>query len=135
MSGPHDRLLMRAAHHELDRWGKWIEEKSHYTGFASVSVIDNFGGSEGREPGHVVLMVDMPAAIWRIHHRVVRVPEISQDTLLAWYVVRVKDDGTLWTMEEKCRRLAVTPVAFRKRLQRAKEHYLRADLTSSVTSQ
>lgn len=128
MHGPHDRLLMRAAHHELDRWGRWLEQQAYYSGFAGANILETFIGIVSSTPPGSTIPdhIDMPRSIGLTHRRVCAVSEISQDTLSAWYVVRLKEDGTIWTLEEKCARLDIAPVTFRVRLHRAKKEYLMA---------
>jgi hypothetical protein len=137
-----DRLLMRAIHGELNRWGHWIESHADYTGFPSANVlVTALMGCGGNQPGHRVLMLDMPVEIWATHHRVLELTEALQDAVIATFVVRLKDDGTVWTWEEKCRKLGVDEGTMRRRIHRAKiriaglDEPVRSQVPSGVTSQ
>ena len=116
----YDRLIIRAVHGELDRWGRWIDAHSHYQGYPRDNILVTYIGSDIVPVGHRVLMQDMPAGIWKTHHRVLKLSEPLRDVVCAWYMARVKEDGTLWKMGEKAEIMGISVDTFRQRLRRGK---------------
>lgn len=121
----YDRLFRRALEGELNRWGKWIEAHSDYEGFPGVNVLVAFlMGRGGGVSGHKILCLDMPADVYAVHGRVVRLPDEQQEALWLYYVTRLKPNGTLWTLDERCQRARVSQDQLRARLTAARERLL-----------
>lgn len=121
----YERLELRAIDGELNRWGKWVEEHSDFDGFPRSNILESYiGGDGGGTAGHRILCDEMPLGVWATHQRVLLLPPELQDAVSAYYVVRMKPDGTLWTMAEKCLRLAVSERTLRDRLGQAKRRIL-----------
>lgn len=119
--GRYDRVLMRAVHGELNRWGKWHEDHSDYQGYPTANILETYiGASRTGEPGHRVLMLDMPEGVWATHHRVMGLPIAMQEVVIAQYMHTTKEDGTSWTLLEKCLRLGISRATFSSWLHTAK---------------
>jgi hypothetical protein len=119
--GRYDRVLMRAIHGELNRWGKWHEDHSDYQGYPTANILETYiGASRTGEPGHRVLALDMPDGVWATHHNVLRLSLDLQDIVIAQYMHTTKEDGTAWTMQEKCLRLGIPRAIFSQKLHKAK---------------
>ena len=116
-----DQYTRRGIDHELNQWGKWVEDHSTYEGFNRNNVLIGFlfGGGGGKQ-GHRVLCLDMPARIYATHGRILRLPEGERDAVYLYFAVRVKPDGTLWKIEEKCLELGIQEASIRRRLCRAR---------------
>ena len=135
--GRHDRLTMKAVHGELNRWGKWHEDHSDFQGYPTANILETYiGASRTGEPGHRVLMLDMPVGVWATHHRVLRLTEVLQEVVIAQYMHTTREDGTYWTLLEKANRLNVSRETFSIRLHRAKRRVagLDTDVTCQVVS-
>lgn len=121
----YDRLFRRALEGELNRWGKWIETHSDYEGFPGINILVAFlMGRGGGTVGHKILCLDMPTDVYAVHGRIIRLPEDQQEALWLYYVTRLKPNGTLWTLEERCRRARVTEDDLKTRLRTARERLL-----------
>lgn len=118
----YERRVLNA---ELNRWGHWIEMHSDYEGYPGVNILAAYiGGSGGGSGGHRILCRDMPSAIYATHARVLTLSEPEQEAVWIWYVTRVKPDGTLWSVAERCGRLGITEEVLRKRLSRARQRIM-----------
>lgn len=121
----YDRLFRRALEGELNRWGKWIENHCDYEGYPGVNVLVGFLlGRGGGTAGHRILCLDMPTDVYAVHGRVVRLPEEQQEALWLYYVTRLKPNGTLWTLPERCARAGVSEEDLKARLSSARERLL-----------
>jgi hypothetical protein len=121
----YERLELRALDGELNSWGRWIERHADYTGFPSANMLETYiGGDGGGVPGHTILCLDMPVPVWATHHRVLRLHLDLQDAICACYVVRMKEDGTMWTLVEKCLKLGIAERTMRWRIAEAKRKIL-----------
>ena len=121
----YDRLFRRALEGELNRWGRWVETHSDYEGFPGVNILVAFlMGRGGGSAGHKILCLDMPTDVYAVHGRIIRLPENQQEALWLYYVTRLKPDGTLWTLDERCRRASVSSEDLRERLKAARDRLL-----------
>jgi len=121
----YEKLERRALEGELNRWGKWIEKHSDYEGYPGVNILQAFlEGRGGGTPGHRILCLDMPTDVYSVHNRILMLSEEQREAVWVYYVTRLKADGTLWSLEERCKRLGVTEVAFRMRVSRARRRLL-----------
>lgn len=110
---------------ELNRWGGWIERHSDYEGYPGVNILVAFlQGRGGGAGGHRVLCLDMPWEIYATHARVLTCNESEQEALWIKYVIRMKDDGTFWTIQERLLRMGLSEDTFRRRLSRARQRIL-----------
>ena len=120
-----DEIDRQAIHGELNRWGRWVERHADYTGHASINnLVAALYGAGGGTAGHRILCLDMPDGIYATHGRVIRLPEAEQEAVYLAYAVKLKPDGTLWSMEEKCRIAGIQIDSMRRRLSRAKYRIL-----------
>lgn len=125
MSNQYERLYERALEGELNRWGNWIEKHSDFSGYPGINIIESFiGGGGGGIKGHRILCLEMPTEVYATHGRVLRLEEMEREAIWLRYVTRVKEDGTLWTIRERCALAKITLEEFSKRLERAKEKIL-----------
>lgn len=121
----YDRLFRRALEGELNRWGRWIEIHSDHEGYPGVNILVAFlMGRGGGTAGHKILCLDMPTDVYAVHGRVIRLPEDQQEALWLYYVTRLKSNGTLWTLEERCQRANVSQQELKSRLAAARERLL-----------
>jgi len=110
---------------ELNQWGRWIEGHYDYKGYPSIDIIERARiGSGGGSQGHKILCLDMPAGIYATHARVLRLPEAEQDAILIRYCVKIKDDGTFWTITDLCIRAGIKLQSFNQRLWRARQRIM-----------
>lgn len=110
------RVLMS----ELRDWGRWQEKHADFEGHSSINILAAYtGGAGGGSPGHRILCLEMPTKIYCTHQRVIRLPEPEQDAIQIKFVTVLAPDGTIRTIEERCRTVGVSLDAFRKRLSRA----------------
>jgi hypothetical protein len=120
-----DRMMRQAIDGELNRWGRWIERHADYTGHPSVNfLVAALHGRGGGSPGHRILCLDMPDHIYATHGRVLRLPEGEQEAIYLLFAVQVKEDGTLWSVEEKCRIYGIQEASMRRRIARARYRIL-----------
>lgn len=120
-----DRMTRQAIDGELNRWGRWLERHADYTGHPSVNaLVAQLYGAGGSCPGHRILCLDMPDHIYATHGRVLRLPEAEQEAVHLFFAVRMKDDGTLWTVAERCAMVGIHEDSMRRRLARARYRIL-----------
>jgi hypothetical protein len=62
----------------------------------------------------------MPTGVYATHMRVLRLTEGEREAVCLYFAVQVKDDGTLWTVDEKCRIYGIKEESLRRRLSRAR---------------
>jgi hypothetical protein len=55
---------------------------------------------------------------------VIRLPEGEQEAVFLFFAIKVKEDGTLWTVTEKCRLYGIQEDSMRRRLARARYRIL-----------
>lgn len=91
-----------AMEHKLNDWGNWIEEHSDFQGYARSDAIAAWlDGAGGGSSGHRILCDVMPARLWSIHQRILRLPEHERDAVWVWYVpTRILDKPRLYTVVE-----------------------------------
>ena len=132
----YDRQLMRGLNGELNRWGRWVESRLDWAGYPRSSAYAESlvelaalqkkrltaNGKQTRviSSGHRVLMLDMPTEIYAVDRRVTRLPEELQRIVWAQYVFILKNDGTVWSFQEKAERLNVPRGIFKQMLYEAK---------------
>ncbi len=110
---------------ELNAWGSWIERHKDYEGYPACGPLEAWlAGGGGSPRGHRVLCLDMPVHVYATHARVLLLPEHEKEAVWVYYVPRMKDDGTLWDVREKCLKIGITHECLRKRLQRAYQKIL-----------
>ncbi len=117
-----ERYELQGINYELNVWGRWIEKHMDFEGYPGVSTLEAWrSGSGGGTPGHKILCLDMPIAVYAVHGRMIQVlTEYEREAVWIWYVIRVKPDGTLWPIEHKCKKAGITEEALRKRVSRAR---------------
>jgi len=116
-----DSFTRRAIDGELNRWGKWIERHADYTGHPSINfLVAQLYGAGGGMPGHRVLCLDMPDGVYATHMRVLMLTEKEREAVYLYFAVQVRDDGTLWTVGEKCRIYGIKEDSLRRRLARSR---------------
>jgi hypothetical protein len=116
----YERNLLRAVDGELNRWGKWHEARWDWSSYPKASATENFKtGERASQAGHRILMLDMPVGIWATHHRVMALEEELRELVSAWYIIRVKEDGTAWTPREKSERIGIPLIEWRRLLRAA----------------
>jgi hypothetical protein len=104
----------------LNRWGNWMEKHSHFDGYPGVNILEAYIGSDAGVPGHRILCLEMPIDVYTTHQRVIRLPEQEREAVWLWYVPRVKENGTLWSVGERCEIAGITEETLRKRVSRAR---------------
>lgn len=120
-----DSLERQAVDGELNRWGRWIERHADYEGFPAVnSLVAALQGAGGGQPGHRILCLDMPDNIYATHGRILRLSEREREAVYLFYAVKLKPDGTLWTVTEKCRIYGIQEDSMRRRVSRARHRIL-----------
>lgn len=129
MNNPRDRRYERlersALEGELNRWGKWIEDHSDYEGYPGANILIGFlQGRGGGTAGHRILCLDMPVDVYAVHARVIGLPEGWQEALWIYYVTRLKADGTLLTVEERCEKIGISDRTLRRRLTFARRRLM-----------
>ena len=116
-----DRYMRNAIDGELNRWGRWIERNADYTGHPGVNaLVAQFYGMGGGTPGHRILCLDMPDHIYATHGRILRLTENEREAVYLFFAVKLKPDGTLWTVGERCRISGIKEESLRRRLARAR---------------
>lgn len=117
-----DRSYVNA---KLNAWGHWMERHAEVNGYPHQDNVTAFmAGAGGGTKGHRVLCLDMPEPIGLTHIRVLSLSENEQRAVFIWYVVRLKDDGSVWTIDEKCKAVGIKPQTLRLHLSRAKYRFL-----------
>lgn len=116
-----DSYTRRAIDGELNRWGKWIERHADYSGHPSINaIVAQLYGAGGGSPGHRILCLEMPTGVYATHMRILMLTENEREAVYLYFAVQVKDDGTLWTAQEKCRIYGIKEDSLRRRLARAR---------------
>lgn len=116
-----DNVTRRAIDGELNRWGRWVERHADYTGHPSINfLVAQLYGAGGGIAGHRVLCLDMPDGIYGTHMRVLMLTEGEREAVYLYFAVQVKEDGTLWTVAEKCRIYGIKEDSLRRRIARAR---------------
>lgn len=116
-----DSYTRRAIDGELNRWGKWIERHADYTGHPSINaIVAQLYGAGGGVPGHRILCLEMPTGVYATHMRVLMLTENEREAVYLYFAVQVKEDGTLWTVAEKCLKSGIKEESLRRRLARAR---------------
>lgn len=130
-----DRYMRHAIDGELNRWGRWIERNSDYTGHPSINaIVAQLHGAGGGTAGHRILCLDMPDHIYATHGRVLRLTESEQEAVYLYFAVKLKPDGTLWTVAERCRIAGIQEDSLRRRLSRARYKILGLPVPDSLGS-
>lgn len=104
----------------LNRWGDWMEKHGDFDGYPSINILESYIGSDLGAPGHRILCLEMPIGVYCTHQRVLRLPELEQQSIYLWYVPRMKPNGQTWTLDEKCHLTGINQWVLRKRVQSAK---------------
>lgn len=121
----HERLYRRALNAELNDWGRWVERHWDYEGYPSANVLHAFlMGRGGGNPGHRVLCLDMPDRVYAVHGRILMLSEELREAIWIWFVPRLKLDGTVWSVTERCRIAGISEDLLRQRVRRAKDRIL-----------
>lgn len=121
MSNALDNVTRKAIDGELNRWGKWMERHLDYTGHPSINaIVAQLYGAGGGTPGHRILCLDMPTGVYATHMRVLMLTESEREAVYLYFAVQVKEDGTLWTVQEKCLIYGIKEESLRRRLARAR---------------
>jgi hypothetical protein len=129
-----DRFARQEIDAELNSWGRWIERHADYTGHPSVNfLVAQFYGAGGSTPGHRVLCLDMPDHIYATHARVLRLNEREREAVYLFFAVKLKADGTLWTVAEKSRIYGIKEESLRRRLARARYRILGLPVPDALT--
>lgn len=116
-----DRITRQAIDSELNSWGRWVERHADYTGHPSVNALmAQFYGVGGGAPGHRILCLDMPEGIYATHARILMLTENEREAVYLFFAVKLKDDGTVWTITEKARIYGIKEESLRRRLARAR---------------
>jgi hypothetical protein len=120
-----DRITRQAIDGELNSWGRWIERHADYTGHPSVNfLVAQLYGAGGGTPGHRVLCLDMPDHVYATHMRVLMLNENEREAVYLFFAVKLKPDGTLWSVAEKSRIYGIKEDSLRRRLARARYRIL-----------
>lgn len=107
---------------ELQRWGKWWEERDGCA-YSSASSIAAFldGGAGGGRPGHRVLCDEMPNKVFWTHQRWLCLEESEKEITWNHYVaVMDPTTGRCPTPEQKAQLLGISYGNYRVRLCRAR---------------
>jgi len=125
-----ERLVHGADRSELEdslqAWGKWIEEHADYEGYPQADAINSWvEGFGGGKKGHRILCLVMPIRVQATHLRVVTtLNESEREAIWIQYVTVTKEDGTIWTMEERLAKAGILRNAFDQRLYKARRRLL-----------
>lgn len=131
-----DRITRQAIDSELNAWGRWIERHADYTGHPSINfLVAQFYGAGGGTPGDRILCLDMPEGIYATHSRILMLNELEQEAVYLFFAVKLKDDGTVWTVAERCRIYGIKEESLRRRLARARYKILGVPVPEFLTSQ
>lgn len=129
-----DSYTRRAIDGELNRWGRWIEKHADYTGHPSINaIVAQLYGAGGGSPGHRILCLEMPTGVYATHMRVLMLTENEREAVYLYFAVQVKEDGTLWTAQEKCRLYGIKEDSLRRRLARARYKILGIPVPAFLT--
>lgn len=121
----YEKLERRALEGELNRWGKWIERHSDFEGYPGANILVAFlMGRGGGTAGHRILCLDMPTDVYSVHHRILMLTDALQEAVWLYYVTRMKSDGTLWSVRERCERVGLSEETLHQRLKRARNKLL-----------
>lgn len=104
----------------LNRWGDWMEKHGHFNGYPAINILESYIGSDAGAPGHRILCLEMPIEVYTTHARVLRLPEAEREAIWLWYVPCVKENGTIWTVRERCELTGISEESLRKRVSRAR---------------
>lgn len=121
-----ERFALRGLEGELHRWGRAMFRHSEHDGTPGANLLETFiGGSGGGIPGHRVLCLDMPTELYVVNMRILTtLTEIEQDVILVWYAVPPKEDGNLWSDQEKADKLEMSVEDLRRHRRTAKRRIL-----------
>lgn len=124
-----ERWERRGLEIELNAWGRWIERTHDYQGYPGMDILTAmFYGAGGNSSDHKILCLEMPIHVYSIHGRLIRLTEKYQEAVYLRYAVRVKEDGSLWTVQELCDHAGIQRESFERRLRRAKNKLLGLDI-------
>lgn len=131
-----DRITRQAIDSELNSWGRWIERHADYTGHPSVNaLVAQLYGAGGGTPGHRILCLDMPDGIYATHARILMLTEDEREAVYLFFAVKLKDDGTVWTIAEKSRIYGIKEDSLRRRLARARYKILGVSVPDFLAKQ
>lgn len=107
---------------KLNAWGHWMERHAEVNGYPHQDNVTAYmAGAGGGSKGHRVLCLDMPEDIAKTHLKVLyTLTEAEREAVFLYYVVRMKPDGTMWELNERCSAAGVSRDALKKRLQSAR---------------
>lgn len=110
----------RSLNRLLNSWGNWIEKHWNFEGYPGINILEAFIGSDAGAPGHRILCLEMPIEVYTTHQRVLRLPELEREAIWLWYVPRMKENGTIWSVRERCEVVGISEETLRKRVSRAR---------------
>ena len=87
-----------------------------------MAFLQGAGGGIGRDR---ILCLDMPEQIALTNIRVMNfMKEPERVAVFLWFVIRIKPDGTEWTVKERCERFHISYDTLRWRVNRARYQFL-----------
>lgn len=135
VSNTLDHLTRQAIDGELNRWGRWIERNADYSGYPSINaLVAQLHGAGGGTPGHRVLCLDMPDSIYATHARILMLNELEREAVYLFFAVKLKPNGTLWTVAEKSRIYGIKEDSLRRRMSRARYRILGLPVPDFLTT-
>lgn len=104
----------------LNRWGNWIEKHADFQGYSRLNILESYIGSDPVAPGHKILCLEMPHDVYCTHQRIIKLPEVERSAIELFYIPRMKPDGTVWSLHEKCIAMNIDEKEIRIRLKKGR---------------
>ncbi len=108
---------------DLKYWGYWKGRQCAADGYSPENSIAQIMSGRSDRPGHRVLCLDMKPRAWQINARVLRLPAVLVEALIARYCLPVKLTGHPYQGHELADVLGVSHSVFRQRLADARRQY------------
>lgn len=115
---------------KLNAWGHWMERHAEVNGYPRrdniTAYLEGAGGGQGRDR---ILCTDFrDEEIAKTHLKVLySMTDAQREAVYLYYVIRMKPDGTLWTLEERLEMAGISKQAFWQRIRAARMRYLGLD--------
>jgi hypothetical protein len=111
---------------KFNSWGFWQERHLEVNGYPRIEHVTAYIETPGGGPKtHKILAQDMPEPISLTHIRIhFALSGAQRRAVYLQYVIRLKEDGSIWTFDERCRTAGISEAVFKRDLQRAKYAFL-----------
>lgn len=109
---------------ELKRWGFWKGLQYAADGWPPSNTLAQIMSGRADRPGHRILVLEMPAEVWRINAAVMKLPTDYVAVLVSRYCLPVQaETGEPYAVDFLASLLGISPGRYATRLDAARRAY------------